>query len=225
MVARSPGKTPADAYRPALEATLVDALAGHIADGFAGRRNWQRVHRELVVGSSVADLVLLSGGKRSFTFPSPLSVSESVVLAVVRRQDGSMTSEDLAALGDGRDIQRTVRRLVLQGVLRETEHGVRAPKRWWISGALYAIEAKLVRWRDALDQAVRYRGFADASFVALPEAYACAAMDGEREFKQAGVGLVLVTTCGLKRVIDATPATDHGWRREFAHSRLANTSA
>jgi hypothetical protein len=75
MVRRStPVDTKGEKYSPADEASVVDLLSTYLQPGFAGR-TW-RQQRELVVGSSIADLVLFSAGARTFRFPEPLSIAE-----------------------------------------------------------------------------------------------------------------------------------------------------
>lgn len=52
-----------------------------------------------------------------------------------------------------------------------------------------AIEAKLCKWRNALQQAYRNRCFADKSYVLLPIDAASRALHNEREFRSRGVGI------------------------------------
>jgi hypothetical protein len=56
----------------------------------------------------------------------------------------------------------------------------------------YAVELKLTRWRDALQQAVIYQLCADYVYVALPAAIV--ARVDFNQFKAAGVGLLAVHT-------------------------------
>ena len=57
------------------------------------------------------------------------------------------------------------------------------------SGEVWAIEAKLTRWRDALNQAYRNTCFAHRSFVLLPWAVAERAAVYSAEFEMRGVGI------------------------------------
>lgn len=52
-----------------------------------------------------------------------------------------------------------------------------------------AIEAKLIKWRSALQQAYRNRCFADKSYVLLPLEVAKTACQHEHEFEKRGVGI------------------------------------
>jgi hypothetical protein len=57
------------------------------------------------------------------------------------------------------------------------------------TGELIAFEAKLHRWREALNQAYRNTCFAHRSFVVVPPGAARAAVRYEAEFERRGVGL------------------------------------
>ncbi|MBL0220060.1 MAG: hypothetical protein IPQ07_40110 [Myxococcales bacterium] len=56
-------------------------------------------------------------------------------------------------------------------------------------GGVIAIEAKLMRWRHAVQQAYRNRCFAHKSCVLLPRAVAYSAVRFCAEFERRGVGL------------------------------------
>lgn len=64
------------------------------------------------------------------------------------------------------------------------------------NGEVLAFEAKLYRWRDALHQAYRNRCFANRSYVVLPSAAACHAVQYEQEFRRRRVGLCSVSAKG-----------------------------
>jgi hypothetical protein len=60
-----------------------------------------------------------------------------------------------------------------------------------------AVEAKLSRWNEALDQAVSYRAFADRSLVAMDADRIDEASPRMTEaFNRAGIGLVVVDNDG-----------------------------
>ena len=58
---------------------------------------------------------------------------------------------------------------------------------------VHAFEAKLIRWRDALEQARRNTCFAHYCYVALPSRSAAPALKARNEFRRHGVGLVVLT--------------------------------
>ena len=57
---------------------------------------------------------------------------------------------------------------------------------------VHAFEAKLSRWREALDQARRNACFAHYCYVALPTKAASMALQFEREFVKHGIGLIVL---------------------------------
>lgn len=63
---------------------------------------------------------------------------------------------------------------------------------------LVAIEAKLLKWRSALNQAYRNTSFAHYSFVLLPEKIAYLALEREKDFKNRGVGVLSIINNQVK---------------------------
>lgn len=72
------------------------------------------------------------------------------------------------------------------------------------NGDLIAFEAKLSRWRNALNQAYRNSSFAHYSYVVLPETTLENAVSAIDEFYRRGVGLCFFGTSGLRVEIPAT---------------------
>ncbi len=57
---------------------------------------------------------------------------------------------------------------------------------------VFAFEAKLDKWRKAINQAYRNTIFADYSYVILPKSRQTISMKNKSEFEKYGVGLILV---------------------------------
>lgn len=68
-------------------------------------------------------------------------------------------------------------------------------------GSLWAFEAKLSRWRDALVQAYRSTAFANFAYVVLPKSAAARASRCAYEFERRGVGLISVDDDKLETVL------------------------
>jgi hypothetical protein len=66
---------------------------------------------------------------------------------------------------------------------------------------IHAFEAKLSRWRDALEQARRNTCFAHYCYVAIPSRAAAPALKAREQFHRYGVGLVLLTGQSAKLAI------------------------
>jgi hypothetical protein len=73
------------------------------------------------------------------------------------------------------------------------------------SGVLFAFEAKLTRWRDAMHQAFRNTFFARHSYVVLPEKTARIAAQFVAEFERRKVGLCYVKGGRIHVVHQAGP--------------------
>lgn len=71
------------------------------------------------------------------------------------------------------------------------------------TGRVIAVEAKLLKWRDALNQAYRNGCFAHKSYVLLPENVAKKAERFSGEFSRRSVGLCSVTAKGIVVLIDS----------------------
>ena len=179
------------------------------------------------MGSSIADLVLLIGPP---DLPCPalstVSVAESVILAALRQW--GPTRIDLLEVRCGFERhglrQGALKRLTKSGTLLRERGGrvTLAPE--YVQGAkIVAIEAKLTKWRDALDQAVLYRRYADQAFVLLPAQNAGAAMRARADFENAGVGLLVVNDDQIITIFDAAPSAKHDWRRDYVYFRLLSS--
>ena len=70
-------------------------------------------------------------------------------------------------------------------------------------GLLIAFEAKLKKWKIALNQAYRNSSFAHLSYVVLPTDSAMKALKNYNEFLKRGVGLCSVSSEGINIEINA----------------------
>ena len=85
------------------------------------------------------------------------------------------------------------------------------------SGQVIAIEAKLSRWRDAMQQAYRNAFFADRSYVLLPPAAAARAAANIEEFRLRGVGICTLEDGKVTIVAEAPLLKPYNlYRREMA---------
>lgn len=86
-------------------------------------------------------------------------------------------------------------------------------------GSIHAFEAKLSRWREALQQATRARSFADYAYVVIPHASRFAALRYRQEFVRRGVGIVTVgldsgSCLELRAAVNRPPLA---WLTDRAH--------
>jgi hypothetical protein len=208
----------------ALVADILNLLPAFLKEKGVG---W-RISQEVGVGRTVADIVALDWPHQATEPREPLNVLESVVLSLLRR--GGPTRIDLleTLCGVGRKGLRDGRleRLEEWGMLRFQRGGrVTLFDPWQNRVRVVALEAKISRWKTALQQATVYRKYADHSFVVLPERYIVRPLTFRSLFETNGVGLLKVTRTALVEVIGAAACLDHDWRREFVVSRLLHNAA
>lgn len=72
-----------------------------------------------------------------------------------------------------------------------------------VEGKLIAFEAKLTKWRTAVNQAYRNTSFAHYSYVLIPANIVDKAIKHRREFDRRGLGLCSISPEGIKIEISA----------------------
>jgi hypothetical protein len=103
-------------------------------------------------------------------------------------------------------VEQSLAVLCRRGVVVQQRSGAFAvsPGTPFRSMNVVAVEAKLRRWREALDQAISYQQFANAAYVALPSD---GVRDGDsaliKSARQHGVGILSVAKERVKRVLVA----------------------
>jgi hypothetical protein len=85
-------------------------------------------------------------------------------------------------------------------VLRRRPDGGYVVRRGWFPTAaqVIAVEAKLYRWREAIEQATTYRRFANRSFVALPRTTIARTPRISEACRARGLGLIEVWPTGVR---------------------------
>ena len=177
---------------------------------------------ELTVGHSIADLVILRAPAAGLWPAAPLSIVECAVLSSLRR----LGEADLGSIADAVSMRADAVRRILLGrlstwlLVREGKDVFRTRPSWVARSEIIAVEGKLTRWREALDQAATYRRYADRVFVLLPAKSAEVAAEHKDFFVSEGVGLLSYDAGGVCRMLPCKKVTEHTWHREFAISRL-----
>ena len=90
---------------------------------------------------------------------------------------------------------------------------------------IIAIEAKLTRWREALEQAASYKSFCDQSYVALDAGQIRVTETLISEFRSAGVGLLLCDGHAIRCAITAVTHSARSPQRARAALKLAASRA
>lgn len=207
----------------ASEADLVDLLIRRIPPWLGSQRRRVKVTREVAVGGSIADVVVLVGAPAKPVIHDPLSTEESVVLAWLRRRGPTRIDilEQRCGFGPQRLRNGALSRLKESGVVALGQGGrVATGRPLGGRSRLLAIEAKLAKWRPALQQACAYLKYADKAYVALPYTATVRGRVPLEAFKESGVGLISVSERGLREIVAAKKSSDHDWRREYVVSRV-----
>ena len=159
------------------------------------------VFEELPVGTVIPDVVLVSMSAHRLS--TEFSSFESWVVASFLRFR-RLTMEVLAQRLYARP-ERTERALTAllrrQIVRRTSETSYELCREWLPANAeVVAIEAKLTRWREAVDQASAYLRFADRAYVALPLETAERTHDLLAVCRSRGLGLLGVAPHGVQLI-------------------------
>lgn len=205
------------------ERRLVRKATPLVFDALRLCRSECRFVHELTVGRSIADLVILRRRRLQLWPEAPLTVNESAVLSALRHLGTSPL--DTIAKAVYMRVEAVERillgRLASWSLVRRKADGCfRATATWVGTSDIFAVEAKLTRWREALAQASVYRRYADRVFVLLPMESAEIATAHKATFLERGVGLLSYDQGGVYRVFSCPRATEHTWHREFALSRI-----
>ena len=208
------------------EADLVDDLIGHLPAYVKRTSKTCTIHREVSVGRSVADVVVALMPENLVRIPPTLSVQDSVIVGALRSNGSTRIDllERLCGMPPMSLRRGIIDRLQNARVVSRGQGGLVSLGRWCRSGMLIAIEAKLTKWLDALEQARAYRQFADQVYVALPADRVQPALKARAMFEHNSVGLLSVNG-DIQCKIRAKSLSMHNWRREFVYSRLVRVAA
>lgn len=138
-------------------------------------------------------------------------------------------AERSAAAFSDTELEQILARLVSARHARRSRSGCYQKLNGWapLAKRLIAVELKLKRWTEALQQAHHNQALAPESFVGLPYADAerAAQSDFREELQERGIGLLAVAPDGCKVLVPATCdhervegsvstwATEYFWRR------------
>lgn len=210
----------ASSFHP-FEVDLIADLVKHLPKYLQRVARRCVIHREIGVGCSIADIVATSMPTGAVRVPTPLSVRESVIVSVLRHNGPTRIDvlEHLCGMKPKTLREGELDRLVVNRVVTLGDGGRVALGSWSRAGSIVAIEAKLTRWLDALEQALAYRQFADRVYVALPADCVSPALRARQRFLSAGIGLLSVNGA-IRCEIRASSSTQHDWRREYVYSHL-----
>lgn len=162
--------------------------------------------REPSVGNVIPDLLFgewtedLRPLKRTFT------LVEARILALLEQRDELLESEISQILHlSVPAAARAFKRIQGSGLVLQTRNGKISLDAGCFTKALFvtAVELKLRRWREALDQAINYLRFADRAYVVLDGDQIARDEEMIKAFRESRVGLFMLRGGGLTEVVGA----------------------
>jgi hypothetical protein len=185
-----------------------------------------RVRREMPVGGCIPDILLVSFSSPPPTelWPSGFTYRHACVLAELRRSRALRRSTLATRLYETEErIAPLVNDLVGSRAIEERPTGALqlSAELRRLKSEVIAIEAKLSRWSEALDQAASYRAFADRVIVAM-DAGLFDASDSEAvaSFRRAGIGLCVVDRDGPRGIHSGRRSEQGSAKREYVCSSV-----
>lgn len=203
-------------------APLADSLLGHLRSEPASTL---RVLREPTIGPVIPDLLVGEWGADQVprAYASATRI-DAHVWALLEREGPLEPAELQARLHlSSPAFAAATTRLARHGVLETFADPTGcSANRWHVAReartdgvCLTAVEAKLTRWTDAVDQAAAYLRFADRAYVVLDGNQVRTSAAVLKAVEQAGVGLLLQFGRNLTEVV---PAALHAQRP--SHDRV-----
>lgn len=186
---------------------------------FHGRRGTREIScfRELSVGPTTPDLVYIAMAEGDIGEKAViLSALESWVTSDLLQHPRSTPDETAARLfARPHRIVAALARLQSNGIVSEIrgQGFVLRRKRRLLDFQTVAIEAKLTRWRQAIQQAKAYLAFSHMAYVALPEPIIKRNGLILDECRAEGLGLIAVNHHGIAACYKPTPRSpsSHQW--------------
>lgn len=192
--------------------TVLEDEARSSVDGpFAKRGAELIVVRESSIGNTIPDLIVVRAlHRRSASRRVKLTIFESWVVGELIRSgemcEVALTRTLFTRVESTRSALAKLERL---GIVRQSASGTYLvttdfAKRFQV----VSVEAKLTRWRVAIEQAKRYLRFSDESFVALPASVIARNRRIEHHCAAAGVGLIAVARGDVSVVLLPSPPVE-----------------
>jgi DNA-binding Lrp family transcriptional regulator len=194
-----------------LESEMFRPVMDAIPEKFPAENRATRVLREAAIGNVIPDLLIGQWEADDHRSVPQLTNIARHVLALLQRS-GPSTIESIQSklyLSESA-LARAISVLRRAGALSQVESRseLHVPpdfaKRTNVR--LIAIEMKMKRWREALEQAIRYLSFADEAYVVLDGDQVDYTHEMRRAFELAAPGLYFQHGTDLRKVLDCAPA-------------------
>lgn len=198
------------------EASMVGLLSQEAARLLGHKRAKPLSFSEFSVGRGIADLYIVEEDRsalrrrKGLDVPAITDKTQNQIIELIGRADG-VPFEDLAKYLSRHKIANADHHLTMlfeQGIVYSDTLRVYAKEiaRSNVIRHSVAIEAKVRDWRKGIKQALRYKHFADKSYLALYEAHVRSARDSLHVFETLNIGLIGVSDTGINVYYE--PATN-----------------
>ena len=193
-----------------LECEMFNPVLAAIPSLFPAPCCATRVVREAAVGNVIPDLLIGQWCDELPFAPSMTNVARHVVALLQRSGPAAPTEriEDELYLSSSA-LTRAVAQLKRVGALSyeapEGELQLSPEFAKGIQVKLIAVEMKMTRWREALNQALRYLDFADEAYVVLDGNQITLTDEIIRAFELSAPGLYIQRGAHAEKVLDACP--------------------
>jgi len=193
------------------EIELVNTLKKEISKTFS--RKSITIIEEVSLGYGIADLVICDVDMEINTIDSryePLSTFDINVYNIIKKLD-RVNFETICrkTRSPKKTITDSILKLVKRGLIKQSDDHFTIKSEYVLPFKnSYAIEAKLKDWKRALQQAHRYKWFAEYSYVVLDEHYSGVAKKNLSTFKKYNIGLATINPVGqFKRIFNPAKQT------------------
>jgi predicted transcriptional regulator len=182
------------------EKQLVDSLKANYASicDWKTKTSNTGVLEEVDLGFGVADLVIAKLQKQTAQTTEKLTYFDTIIYRIIQANK-TVTLNQLKEItkADTVSLNKSINKLIKDSYINKTDSLIKFRKSYkGISTNTIAIEAKLKNWKRALNQAFRYKWFAEKSIVVLDSHYINPALKNIQEFKQLNVGLAEINNTG-----------------------------
>lgn len=185
----------------ALEDHLLRVTHASLTPHFSrGKQRVVATREKFAVGMIVPDLLLVINDTGATAKRRPISLFDCSVLSAIMTAGGS-TLEMLenCIFARASVIQAALGRLQRQCLVTVRAGRFRISRKVRRRLAhVVAVEAKLIRWKEAVEQAKSYLRFANASYVALPSSVITRLRPIRAACRSAGIGLIAVDATGCR---------------------------
>lgn len=188
--------------QPGPEALIEDALLEEIPNILSSNAHPFWIAAYLTIGAGLPDYTVAAFKSEIFKIADVDQVSTDL-LAYLRSVSHARADTIANRLCQSLDeTMTTLIELVTAGVVVENGKTFRLSKTWHsILPDVFTIEAKVVNWQNAIEQAIRNQLFSHRSFIALPTKTAQKASFNSNKVKEFGIGVIGVSEDGSVSIL------------------------